>query len=317
MTTDFVMRPIYDTLLRGTTETPIGIYHLPLITAEQLCRLHYRPGSINAVKARLKTLVDEGYLQADAIPSKRLRSPYYYTLGTKGMKYLEDLGLERHPAWRAGKEVEKGALFVEHTLELNDVLISAALLHRADARYHLHSFLHERALRRQPYKATWRQAGQSQTFTIIPDAFLDLRLRLPTGRYRRWPLLLEHDRGTEGQQHFKQRIRAYITLFKSEMYCDLFGVQTLSVVFTTFLGAERVEEMRVWTRQELEATNESVEIGTLFFFSALPRPISPAELWLGQVWRLTYDEYSDLQSLFGESVSQRMTILDAVANATA
>lgn len=303
MTADFVIRPIYETLLRGTTETPIGVYHLHVVTAEQLCRLHYSAGSINAVKARLKTLVNEGYLHADAIPSKRLRSPYYYTLGSKGMKYLAESGLERHPAWRAGKEVEKGALFVEHTLELNDVVISAALLHRSDQRFHLHGFLHERTLRRQPYKATWRHGGQSQTFTIIPDALLDLRLRLPTGRYRRWPLLLEHDRGTEGQQHFKQRIRAYIMLFKSEAYRELFGVQVLSVVFTTFLGAERVEEMRVWTRQELEANNASVEIGTLFFFSALPRPIVPAKIWLEPVWRLPYDEYPDLQSLIGELAS--------------
>lgn len=303
MTTDFVMRPIYDTLLRGTPETPIGVYHLHLVTAEQLCRLHYSPGSLNAVKARLKTLVDEDYLQADRIPSKRLRSPYYYTLGSKGMKHLEELGVERHPAWRASKENDKGALFVEHTLELNDVLISAALFHRADSRYHLHGFLHERTLRRQPYKATWRQGGRSQNFTIIPDAFLDLRLRLPTGRYRRWPLLLEHDRGTEGQQHFKQRIRAYITLFKSEAYRELFGVQVISVVFTTFLGVERVEEMRVWTRQELEATNESVEIGTLFFFGALPRLIAPEQVWLGSVWHLPYNEYPEPQPLVGELAS--------------
>src|SRR5262249_4838525 len=151
--------------------------------------------------------------------------------------------------------------------------------------------LHERTLRRQPYKATWRQGGQSQTFTMIPDAFLDLRLHLPNGRDRRLPLLLEHDRGAEGQQHFKQRIRAYITLFKSEVYRKLFGVQVLTVVFTTFLGVERVEEMRMWTRQELEATNESIEIGTLFFLSALPRPVIPEHTWLGPVWRLPYDEY--------------------------
>jgi len=219
------------------------------------------------------------------------------------MKYLEELGPERHPAWRAGKEVEKGALFVEHTLELNDVLISAALLQRADARYHLHAFLHERTLRRQPYKATWRQGGQSQTFTIIPDAFLDLRLKLNIGRYRRWPLLLEHDRGTEGQQHFKQRIRAYITLFKSEAYRELFGVYVLSVVFTTFQGIDRVEEIRAWTRQELEATNEPLEIGTSFFFSTLPRPIVPAETWLGPMWRLPYDEYPEPQLLIGELAS--------------
>lgn len=122
-------------------------------------------------------------------------------------------------------------------------------------------------------------------------------------RYRGWPLLLEHDRGTEGQLHFKQRVRAYIIFFKSEAYRDLFEVQALSAVFTTFLGVERVEEMRVWTRQELEATTESVEVRTLFFFSALPRPISPAEMWLGPMWRLPYDEYPDPQPLIGELVS--------------
>ncbi len=78
-------------------------------------------------------------------------------------------------------------------------------------------------------------------------------------------------------------------------------MQALSVLFTTFLGVERVEEMRMWTWQELETTNESVEIGTLFFFSALPRPIVPRQSWLGPVWRLPYDEYLEPQALIGRA----------------
>ena len=42
-------------------------------------------------------------------------------------------------------------------------------------------------------------------------------------------------------------------------------------------------------RVSLDTTNKSIEIGTVLFFSALPRPIVPEEAWLGLVWRLPYD----------------------------
>ena len=50
----FVITPAYDILLRGSQEMPIGLYHLHMATAEQLCRLHYAMGSLKAVKAKLR-----------------------------------------------------------------------------------------------------------------------------------------------------------------------------------------------------------------------------------------------------------------------
>ena len=67
-------------LLRGTPEMPVGLYHLQMATAEQLCRLHYSPNSVKAVKKKLRKLCDEGIIQYDAIPTKFTRSPYYYRL---------------------------------------------------------------------------------------------------------------------------------------------------------------------------------------------------------------------------------------------
>ncbi len=78
----FVVTPVCDILLRGTSDMPIGLYHLGIATAEQLCRLHYSRGTIKTVKARLLLLSDHGYVQSDGIPSKTGRSPYYYALGT-------------------------------------------------------------------------------------------------------------------------------------------------------------------------------------------------------------------------------------------
>lgn len=74
----FAITPVHDLLLRGTQDMPIGLYHLHLATAEQLTRLHYKPGMLKTVSKRLKVLVDNGYVQADSVPTKFMKSPYYY-----------------------------------------------------------------------------------------------------------------------------------------------------------------------------------------------------------------------------------------------
>jgi Replication-relaxation len=262
----------YDILLRGTPQVPAGLYQLQLLTARQLTRLHYSAGSLTTVKARLKTLTTSGFVQSDVIPSRRWRTPYYYTLGKAGVKYLESVGCDVSESWRAGKEVNQHALFVEHTLELNDVLISALLLHRDEPGVTLRGFEHERSLKRHPYQASW----QGQTFTVIPDAFLDFHA-VVDGSLRRMPILLEHDRGTEEQFYFRRRIRAYLMFLKSGTYQQTFGTNAVTIAFTTFQGERRVEQMQRWTRIELK--NEPTSLGELFRFVALTQPIHAWDVW--------------------------------------
>ena len=276
MSKPFRISPVYDRLLRGNPALSIGLYQLHIATADQLTRLHYSPNSLKWVKARLKVLVDHDYLQADCIPTKFFRSPYYYTLGQRGMQYLGAAGLDVSDAFRASKEVNKHALFIEHTLELNDVLIAAALINRTFPRCHLDSFIHERVLKRRPFK--------TKHFTIIPDAFLDFRLSLPDGRQRRMPLLLEHDRGSEEQHYFKRRIRAYIVLLKAEAYKGLFSAKAITIAFTTFVGTRRLEHMREWTRQELALTNEPASVCNTFLFANFNRPLESRHLLLEPQW---------------------------------
>jgi hypothetical protein len=292
----FRMRGIYDVLLRGTRSIPVGLFHLQLATAEQLTRLHYSPGSLKAIKARLKILSDNGMVQADSIPTKQAKSPFYYTLGNAGMRYLASAGYDMHSAWRAQKQLDKHALFIEHSLELNDILISAALIHRADPRYRLEGFVHERVLKRQPLKVHWKndQTGKTEYFTVIPDAYVDF---LTVGTKLHLRLLLEHDRGTEGQQFFRKRIRAYIGLIKTGSYKQYFAVDRLTVAFTTFVGESRLKQMRSWTEQELKATNEPWEVGSAFTFATLPQPVRAEDVWLLPGWHLAYAEHSQTFSL--------------------
>jgi hypothetical protein len=147
MNKPFAITPTLDLLLRGSAEMPIGLYHLHLATTEQLTRLHYKPGMLKTVSKRLKMLVDNGYIQADCIPTKLFKSPYYYMLDTKGMRYLSDIGIDVDVNFRASKEMSDSYLHLRHALELNDVLIAALKLKTASNQYYLARYVHERTLK--------------------------------------------------------------------------------------------------------------------------------------------------------------------------
>lgn len=284
MSKPFSITPVYDLLLRGSSTTPVGLYQLQIATAAQLTRLHYSPGSIKTVKARLKTLVDNGYIQADCIPTKLFRSPYYYSLGSKGAQYLEAAGIQVNESFRPSKETNKHALFIEHTLELNDLIITASLLRRTSQRCFLSGFIHERVLKRMAYNASWKEGSHTQHVSVVPDAFLDFRLQLPDGQQRRLPLLLEHDRGSEEQRYFRRRIRAYCLFLKSGEFQKLFATRTITVGFTTFVGQKRLEQMRDWTRAELTATSDLTTIGGVFIFACLSPSLDPRQVWQEPQW---------------------------------
>ncbi|HVB25218.1 MAG TPA: replication-relaxation family protein [Ktedonobacteraceae bacterium] len=275
----FVITPAYDVLLRGSQDMPIGLYHLHLASAEQLCRLHYSMGSVKAVRAKLRKLCDHKYVQFDATPTKRLRSPYYYALDKLGFEYLQAAGLDVPKSFRSAKEVDKAYLFAKHTLELNNIIISAALLKRSNPNYWLESFIHERELKHRPYKVSWSAGG----FSLIPDAFLTFCMIVPDGRQRRVPIVIEHDRGSEEQHYFRRRIRAYLMMLRNEGYKELFGVGGITIAFTTSASVERLKKMREWTAKELEETGET-QYRNLFYFTLLQNTIDPYQVWINTTW---------------------------------
>lgn len=296
MTQQFRITPPYDLILRGSEAVPFGLYHLHLLTAEQVTRLYYSPNSLKQVQKRLKTLADHGYVQVDATPVKHhgqhgiFFSPrYYYALGNEGMRYLRRAGLDVHDTWRASKEVDKHALFLEHTLELNDVLISAAKLRQAEARYHLETLVHDRLLKRSPFEV---KIGNRRV-RLIPDAFLDFRFA-----DKRLPLYLEHDRNSEQEEHFRRRIRVYIEWVKSGVYRERFGASVVTVAFTTFAVDRRLQQMRSWTNTELQSTQESAEVSGTFLFASLPPAPTSRQVWLEPCWYMASDNtaFSLLQS---------------------
>jgi hypothetical protein len=269
----FAITPVHDLLLRGSPDMPIGLYHLHLATTEQLTRLHYKPGMLKTVSKRLKVLVDNGFVQADCIPTKLFKSPYYYTLDNKGMRYLADIGIDTDLSFRASKEVSDSYLHVRHALELNDVFIAALRLKQAHPQYYLSRFVHERTLKRMPFKAN--------NVTLIPDGFLDIRQRQVQQADVSLGIILEHDRGTEQQEHFRRRIRAYKAFLQANGPVQLFNANRVIIAFTTFISARRVDQMRDWTIAELMA---DPQLAAFFVFAELPKPLEPRNLLFERRW---------------------------------
>jgi hypothetical protein len=279
MSKTFAITAVHDKLLRGDQDMPIGLYHLHLATTEQLTRLHYRPGMHKTVLKRLKVLTDHGYIQADSIPTKLFKSPYYYTLNTRGMRYLEGIGLDIDQNFRAGKEVSESYLHLRHSLELNDVLIAALRLRYAHPDYFLSRYIQERTFKRSPLVVV----SGGATNRLVPDCFLDIRQRTTN---RSLCLFLDHDRGTEQQEHFRRRIRAYKKFLSSGAYKQALGINGVLVAFTTFLR-NRQPQMREWTRAELA---RDTQLRSMFIFAELPQPLEARNMLFEQRWyTLTQD----------------------------
>jgi hypothetical protein len=285
----FRMKPMYQILLCGSDELRIGLYHLYKALPEQLCRLHYSPGSIKAVKARLKELVDQGYVQDAPVavlherPKRKFFSArYFYTLAPAGVRYLAELGFDVSENWKPHNEADKRGLFADHTLEINEVVIAAIQLRNVDPRLYLASFRHELILKRHPFPVT---LADGRTSKVIPDAQLDF---MRAGSDDHFLVLLEHDRGTEERAVFQRKIQSYAAFVEAGGHDKYFAAERINVCFTTFNGDDRLNEMRQWTRTAL--ASEPPMIHAAFRFAALPQPLQPKTAWLEPRWYYPHDD---------------------------
>jgi hypothetical protein len=122
--------------------------------------------------------------------------------------------------------------------------------------------------------------------SLLPDALLNFQY---SGGQRqvRFPVFLEHDRGTEQQHHFRQLIRAYLTFLRDDGSRKLFGTPAVTVAFTTFAGDIRLAQMRQWARQEIA---QYAGFGQTFVFANFARPLEPRNIWLELVWCVSYED---------------------------
>jgi hypothetical protein len=285
----FSLSGVYDRLLQA-------IYRYHMLKPEQLTRRYYSRGSLTFVKARLKHLTDLGYLDANEQPTTRGRSPFFYILASKGIKYLKEAGFEVNRYYRPSRKVEY-LPFLLHTFSVNDVLIAAELLADSVSQLTLVEMQHELVLKQDPCKVPvskerWPRNGNkgARQVSIIPDGWLDFRYdRGVDIQERRMCIWLEVDRGTVGMKDFKEKATAILIFYESGAYQKRFGTNSLRVAFATTDGMARVKQMRIWLRDIFSKQQEKSGMAERFVCTALPNGIDPYTLFLTPVWYVPFD----------------------------
>jgi hypothetical protein len=268
----FVWSAVYEAILFGKDDVPYGLYDLHIAFAEQICRLRYEPTSLTYAKEKLLELKRAEYIQAGIVPTMTHGAPHYYAMGPKGMAYAERIGYDVKDSWRPSQEQRESYAYFKHTMEVNDVLISAMLLHKADPRFMLESLKHERYLHHHPRTFTWN----GTKFKVVPDGVL--KFRTPEGPRM---VLLEHETWSRHQRKFREKVRKYIAMLQTER---------VPIIFTTFRGDEHVRHMREWTLEELTVQHQPQAIGVYFRFTSLEQPPNPVTVWLSARWQTPYDQ---------------------------
>lgn len=254
-------------------------YHY--LTARQCTRLLYAATSLTRVQMLLKELADDGYCQRLFLPrpSPHGRVPAVYTLGRAGRVHLATLGIDVPARLRPSEETKHAYLFLDHTLAVNDALISMALLARRVPAITIRQMRHERDLRRTPIAVVTPDGKRA---SVIPDGWLDLRVAMPDGLYRSC-IALEVDRGTTEQRAFRRKVARWVAATGGP-YQSVFGTDLLTVAIVATPGEGRAEQLLRWIAAELTALHRADAADLFRVTSVDAAAVDPATVYCGPVW---------------------------------
>jgi hypothetical protein len=262
---------------------------LHYLTAKQLTRLLFTPGMTRDVQRWLSELTLMRYVASEEAFSQGAgRPPLIYWLDRAGREYVAKLGMWVPDRYRRSERGQLKRLFYEHTLALNDVLISLELLTSRDSRLWIEELAHEQRLKRDKVRVAW---PDGQLRYAEPDAWVDLRVERPAQTPLRFPLVVELDRGSEEQRQFREKIRTLLAYIDGP-YQEAFRTQyvTFAVVAADpKRPARRRDQLRGWTEAELRELDR-MDDAELFFFTATDAATAaPDAMWLAPTWYAPFD----------------------------
>ena len=273
-----------------------AIYTYQYLTLNQVTRLFFSARSQhskNHAGHYLKRLTEEDFLQRFPLPStNKGNRAYIYMLASKGLKCIASLGYDFLPSSHQAKP-PPSYQHIQHTLSLNDVLIAAALLQRSVEVVSLEAMQHEWMLKQRPLHVPIpSEAGrdirhtESNTLTVIPDAWLDFRLHI-NGKTFQASVWLELDRGSEEQKQIRHKVRglylASLTPTNQQEFAS--QAQYITIAFVTTAGEKRMVQLRQWFKQELTLLQKTADADLLLVTSlSQTDELSPQRLFLAPVW---------------------------------
>lgn len=253
-------------------------YEYHFLTVSQVTKLRYSSGSYSTCQDRLKRLFQAGVLDRLQLPHIGSgNTEFLYTLSTKGFRELEPLGYANSPRFRPGDTQSLRLYHLQHLISLNDLLISAVLLCRVHPDISISSWLHDLEMKHTPIKVSLDR----QTYSIVPDGFLDFRLSI-AGRLYAMPVWVEVDRGTSRGHDLTHKLQKIISAIQTLAFSALFGVSSCSVAIAT-TNDKRVDLMATFIKDQLQSLHLA-HLANVFLFAVLPGDIEPV-FFTDPVWQ--------------------------------
>jgi hypothetical protein len=266
--------PSEDRILRS-----LARYHY--LSAPQVCKLFYSPGSLTYVQTKLNTLATQGYLLRLFLPrpARYGRPLSVFTLARKGINYLSDVGVTVIKRFQPSEERDRSYLHLSHTLALNEILIAAELLCNSVDTISIDQLEHEQDLKRNPLSV---KDVDGSVISVIPDAWIQFIAVGEDGRRYKYPITVELDRGTIEQKAFRRKVRGLTESLKGA-YIKRFGSSAITIALVTTTSQKRVDDMVKWTMAELQMMHME-PMGPSFRFTAVDISEMPPTLFLETIW---------------------------------
>src|SRR5258708_39556635 len=88
------------------------------------------------------------------------------------------------------------------------------------------------------------EKSETPTIQMKSNGVLVIQVILTDGRKLDIAVLIEHDNGNEFGERFRNKLHAIHAMLQAEAYKERFGVEYVTVAFTTFKGPKRCDRMR-------------------------------------------------------------------------
>ncbi len=292
-----------------------AIHTYRFVTAWDITRLFYSPTSINHVRELLALLSgkndyqDRTYLYRFPLPTTRIgNTEKIYTLGSRGRAYLQSCGMDIDWYFRPYKYQFTDDVMTYyqpclHALTLTRFLVAAQVFCKKSQQWELTTMRTEYTLKKEiaeeqakklavtiPLNAT--NGKEQEDVIVIPDAWL--QFHHTTSKKGSWyPVLLEIDRGTEQQKHFKKHVRARALFLANGGYKKLFGTNKGVIAYATTGNETRMNSMRLWT-QEVLTELDLKKLAPRFLFCSLTPSWEQDEtrLFLAPLWSRASDKHA-------------------------
>jgi hypothetical protein len=177
-------------------------------------------------------------------------------------------------------------MFLQHTLAVSDVLISARLLSQAHPDIVLTRMYTERQLRRKIAVTLPEQnpGKTNRTIFIEPDASCVFTIQ---GAWEDFFHIEVYRNLPPMEWRFKQKIQGYVTYAVTGQHEALFHTPALSIAVVA-QTPDMITTLKRWTEEAMQEMQQPGQGGRFFFRSINPATATPEDMFLSPVWEQAF-----------------------------